>query len=84
MLGLSLGKVTCLFCGARVRRREARKAQAVKGAYVCGSCYAKWDKGGRQCVACGTAVRGVQDVGLFADRKALGPADCGGLRVLRA
>jgi hypothetical protein len=84
MLGLSLGKVTCLFCQARVRRREARRAQPTKGAYVCGGCYARWDKAGRRCVACDTAVRGVQDVGLFADRKAFGHADCGGVRVLRA
>jgi hypothetical protein len=35
-------------------------------------------------VVCDTAVRGMQDVGLFADGKGLGHADCGGARVLRA
>jgi hypothetical protein len=29
-------------------------------------------------------VRGIKAVGLFADRRALGHADCGGVRVLRA
>jgi len=29
-------------------------------------------------------LRGIQDVGLFVDRKGLGHADCGSARVLRA
>ena len=78
------GKVTCLFCQTRVSRREARKGQDTNGAYVCGSCYARWDTAGRRCAACNTQVRGMQDVGLFIDRKGLGHADCGGVRVLRA
>jgi hypothetical protein len=28
-------------------------------------------------------VRGMQDIGFFADRQGLGHADCGGVRVLR-
>lgn len=79
-----LGKVTCLFCSARVRRRDARRAQDAKAAFVCGECYAQWDRSGRKCPACDTQVRGMQDVGLFADRKGFGHADCGGVRVLRA
>jgi len=81
---LGFGKVTCLFCGARVPRRDARKAQDAAAAYVCAACYARWDKGGRKCVECDSQVRGMQDVGMFTDRKALGHADCGGARVLRA
>jgi len=79
-----LGKVTCVCCGVRVPRREAQQAQDAVGACVCGACYAAWDRSGRRCVACDTAVRGMQDIGLFADRKGLGHADCGGARVLRA
>lgn len=65
-------------------RTATAEAQEARGAYVCGSCYARWEKAGRQCVACATPVRGMQEVGLFADRKGLGHADCGGVRVLRA
>ena len=81
---LGFGKVTCSLCRARVSRRDARKAQAEKAEYVCGSCYARWDKARRKCAACDTPVRGMQDVGIFTDRKGLGHADCGGVRVLRA
>jgi hypothetical protein len=35
-------------------------------------------------VACKTAVKGVQDVGLLATGPGLGHADCGGVRILRA
>jgi hypothetical protein len=79
-----LGKVTCSFCNARGRRRDARKALDAKGVFVCASCYAAWEKSGRKCIACDTPVRGLQDVGLFTDRKNLGHTDCGGFRVLRA
>jgi len=79
-----LGKVTCSFCTTRGSRRDARKALDANGLYVCGVCYGRWDKAGRKCAACDTQVRGMQDSGMFADRKGLGHADCGGLRVLRA
>ena len=78
------GKVTCVFCRARVPRREARQAQDGRGAYVCGACYAAWDTTGRRCTVCDSPVRGMQDIGLFAGRQGLGHADCGGLRMLRA
>jgi hypothetical protein len=81
---LGFGKVTCDVCGARVSRRDARKAQDAKGACICGVCYARWEKAGRKCAACETPVRGMQDVGLFGDRKGPGHADCGGARLLRA
>jgi hypothetical protein len=81
---LGLGKVMCVCCGQRARRREARRAQDATRACVCGACFAEWDQRGRQCVACGAIVRGTQTVGLFADRRGLGHADCGGARVLRA
>lgn len=79
-----LGKVTCSFCATRGSRRDARKALDANGLYVCGVCYGRWDKGGRKCAACDIQVRGMQDIGMLAERKGLGHADCGGLRVLRA
>jgi hypothetical protein len=79
-----LGKVTCFFCQKRVRQREVRKAQDARGACICSGCYARWDGSGRKCIACDTPVRGMQDLGFFADRPGLGHADCGGVRVLRA
>jgi hypothetical protein len=81
---LGFGRVICLFCGTRVRRRDARRTQTAARAFVCEACWAAWDKAGRKCTACETPVRGMQDVGLFRERKALGHADCGGARVLRA
>jgi hypothetical protein len=81
---LGIGRVTCVVCKARVRRREARKAQDGSGAHVCGACYAQWDTGGRKCAACNTSVKGIQDVGLLVSGQGLGHADCGGVRILRA
>jgi hypothetical protein len=79
-----LGKVTCVLCGNQVRRREARRGQDAVGACACDGCYASWEKTGRRCPACETPVRGMQDVGLLAEAKSFGHADCGGARVLRA
>lgn len=81
---LGFGKVTCELCHARVSKRQARRGQDAHGACVCGVCYAQWDKDGRRCVECGTSVRGMQDVGIFASRKGLGHSDCGGARLLFA
>ena len=77
-------KVTCEFCNTRVPRREARRGQDGRGAFVCPSCYEQWEKAGRKCVACETSVRGMQDVGIFVDRKGFGHADCSGVRLLRS
>lgn len=78
------GKVTCVCCGERVRRRNARKGQDARGGCVCDACVARWETAGRRCPACATSVRGTQDIGLFVDLRSLGHADCGGARVLRA
>ena len=80
---LGLGKVTCELCTTRVSRRDARRGQDSRGACVCGGCYAGWEKSGRTCVKCDTRVVGMQDVGIFFERKGLGHADCGGARLLR-
>jgi len=79
-----LGKVTCAFCGGRVRRRTARRTQLDRSEYVCEGCYARWDTNGRKCAACNTRVSGMQDIGMFTADKKLGHADCGGVRILRA
>lgn len=79
-----LGKITCGSCKTQVRRREARKAQDGSRACICDRCYGEWEKTGRKCATCNDPVRGIQEVGLFRDRSALGHADCGGARLLRA
>ena len=79
-----LGKVTCELCQSRVLKRHARRGQDARGACVCGACYTAWDKAGRKCVECGSAVRGMQDVGIFAARRGIGHSDCGGVRLLYA
>lgn len=79
---LGFRKVTCSCCASRVRRRQARRGVDGGNAYVCGGCYSRWEQTGRKCTACDTQVRGLQDVGLFVDKKGLGHADCGGVRVL--
>jgi hypothetical protein len=81
---LGFGTVTCAFCSSRVRRRAARRTQNDRSDYVCEACYERWDSSGRKCAACDTRVSGMQDIGLFAVQKALGHADCGGVRILRA
>ena len=77
-------RVTCQFCSARVSRRQARRGQDGRRAFVCNGCYERWDQAGRKCLGCETSVRGMQDVGIFVDRKGLGHADCSGVRLLRA
>ena len=79
-----LGKVTCDLCKTRVARRQARRGQDHRRACVCDRCFVAWETGGKKCVDCQTAVRGVQDFGIFADGKGLGHTDCGGARLLRA
>ena len=81
---LGFGKVTCAFCSTRVSRRSARRTQMDRSEYVCDGCYARWDSSGRKCSACETRVSGMQDIGMFTAQKALGHADCGGVRILRA
>jgi hypothetical protein len=79
-----LGKVTCALCQSRAPKRDARRGQDAQGACVCGACYTQWEKTGRKCVECGTAVRGMQDVGIIVARKGIGHSDCGGARLLYA
>lgn len=77
-------KVTCEFCNTRVPKSAARRGQDDRRALVCNACYEQWENAGRKCAACETSVRGMQDVGIFVDRKGFGHADCSGVRLLRA
>jgi hypothetical protein len=74
------GKVTCFFCDQRVPSWEALRGRGSKDTAVCRSCYEKWERGGRTCIACRTAVQGAQEVGaFFKPRPSFGHADCGGV-----
>lgn len=75
------GKKTCGFCGSQVPGRDAFRAPDRSGAFVCSTCHEMWDRGGRTCVQCQTRVQGAQEIGAFFDRRALGHADCGGLKL---
>ncbi len=76
-----LGKRTCGLCGQRVSEKQAMRAPDRNGAFVCSGCYDRWRRDGRQCVECQTTVAGPQDVGAFFERRALGHADCGGMKL---
>ncbi|HEV8586002.1 MAG TPA: hypothetical protein VGT02_13630 [Methylomirabilota bacterium] len=52
--------------------------------FICGACYTAWDRTGRACAECGTPVRGAQEAGIFLERRALGHADCGALKIFAA
>jgi|SRR5215470_3233758 len=39
---LGVRKVECLFCGKRIRRRDARATKGAVEAFVCDTCYAEW------------------------------------------
>lgn len=75
------GKVTCVFCNAQVSRKEALRGKDRKDVAVCEACYEHWYRDGRTCAACQAPVRVSQEVGVFLDRRALGHADCGSVRL---
>jgi hypothetical protein len=70
---------TCTLCGAAAKK-GFRTPERLNG-FVCKACYESWEAAGRRCVACDTSVRGIQGVGAFFERQALGHADCGGLKL---
>ena len=82
MLGLGLKK--CSFCGSRVSTKHAWRAPDHAKGYVCRMCYEGWARSGKRCGQCQRAVRGLETVGAFFDRRSLGHADCGGLRIFFA
>jgi hypothetical protein len=82
MLGFE--KRPCGLCGARTRVRGAYRAPDRLNAFVCCACFEAWQRAGRQCPECHTAVTGMQDIGAFFDHHALGHADCGALRLFAA
>jgi hypothetical protein len=78
------GKVTCLFCDRRVPAKESLRGRDSKDVAVCVTCYEKWERDGRTCIACRAPVHGPQDFGaFFKPRPSFGHADCGGVRVIR-
>ena len=72
-----LGKVTCAVCRIRVAEKETLRGRHRKEVAVCRTCYDAWERSGKSCVDCSTAVRGAQEIGVFPERHALGHADCG-------
>ncbi|MBI1735494.1 MAG: hypothetical protein HYR51_10000 [Candidatus Rokubacteria bacterium] len=76
------GKKPCAFCGQRVSKSHAWRAPDRSDGLVCSACYARWEADGRACAECQTAVRHSQEVGAFFERRALGHADCGALKLL--
>src|SRR3989442_13603004 len=51
---------------------------------ICVGCYESWERAGRKCGACGTVVKGPQEVSAFdKPRRTFGHADCGGMRLVR-
>jgi hypothetical protein len=78
------GKVTCFFCDQRVPGKEAIRGSASRDVAVCRSCYEKWERDGRTCVAGRTPVQASQEVGaFFKPRPSFGHADCGGVLLAR-
>ena len=76
---LGFFKKTCTFCGGAATK--GFRVPDRQHGFVCRGCYERWEGTGRKCSACETPVRGVQEVGAFFDQRALGHADCGGLRL---
>lgn len=77
-------KRACVFCGTRVPVRHAFRAPDRANGVVCRTCFDQWERTGRRCAECQTAVTGMQEVGAFFERRALGHADCGGFRLFSA
>lgn len=81
---LGVPRRTCAVCGSTASARGGRRARGRRAAFVCGACYARWERDGRPCGACGLPVRGTQEVGAFVEQRRLGHADCGGRKVSAA
>jgi hypothetical protein len=78
-----LGKIACVLCDRPVPKKEAFRLRDRNDTAVCAACRERWDREGRTCAACQTAVHGMQDVGVFLDRYTFGHADCGALQLRR-
>jgi hypothetical protein len=78
------GKRECTLCGARVPTRQSFRAPDRVNGFVCRACVEGWERAGRRCAECQTAVVGPQEVGAFFEQRGLGHADCGGVRLFAA
>jgi hypothetical protein len=76
---LGVWRKTCTFCG--MTGTKGFRIRDRLNSFICRACYEAWDVAGRKCTACDTSVRGIQEVGAFFEQRALGHADCGGLKL---
>jgi hypothetical protein len=76
-----LGKKMCAFCNQGVPSKQALRAPDRANGCVCRTCYEQWVHSGSTCIECRTRVAGAQDVGAFFEQRALGHADCGGVKL---
>ena len=75
---------TCHICRSRVLARGGYRVPDRIDAFVCRRCYEAWERAGRTCAECHDQVRGPQPIGAFVDRRVLGHADCGALKMSAA
>jgi hypothetical protein len=69
--------VTCAVCSVAVPKAQARRTLERGSAFVCRTCYERWQRLGRICGKCHAAVDTPQPPGLFVGEGMLGHADCG-------
>ena len=78
------GKKACSFCGQQAAAKQALRGRDWKDVTICRGCYEHWERTGRKCGECQTAVHGTQEVSAFLKpRQTFGHADCGGIRFAR-
>ncbi len=78
---LMFGKKTCGLCGSQGPKKQGLRAPDRQDGFVCRPCVDEWERSGRRCAECQTSVAGMQDIGAFFERRMLGHADCGGVRL---
>ena len=72
-----LGKATCAVCHSQIPEKQALRARRRKDVWACRSCHEQWEHSGASCAVCHLPVRGSQEMGVFADGRSFGHADCG-------
>lgn len=80
----NFGKRQCTLCGTRVASKQVLRAPDRINGFVCRACFEQWERAGRRCAECETAVIAPQEVGAFFEHRTLGHADCGGVRLFAA
>jgi hypothetical protein len=77
-------KKTCQICRSTARMRGGFRVPDRLDAFICNACYQAWERAGRTCAECHDPVRGPHEIGAFVDRRVLGHADCGALKMFAA